>query len=384
MLDKRSAARCRQRSACAAGAAALLAAGPSGALEWSYVPAASVGAQYDSNIRLSFDGGEPVNGRLLTGAADVVGRNEGLEFRVTPRILAQRYDDPSVEDRDYEYADVSISTHNDRQRWSFGGNYALEGTRNSQFESNGFAAVDFDRKQTGVNTNWMRLTERGQYDLAASSTYVDYQESLLSPYRDYRYNVLQGDYYRTTSARSRWGFTVSYAEVTTNRGLISTTSADARATWLHSFSESLQFRVGLGMLDTATSGAVATSSTAPALDFSVTKVWPRWRFGVTGGRQIQPDSQGSLLQEDRVQVDVTRQISQRLSVGLMASKSNTSYFVSFYDRDYWSDSIGVQWRFKRRWLLDGSVTDHGQQYVVLGLPRQTGVVSQFSISYRGG
>jgi len=79
-----------------------------------------------------------------------------------------------------------------------------------------------------------------------------------------------------------------------------------------------------------------------------------------------------------------RLISERLSVGLTTARSRDAYFVSFYDRDYWQDSVTVQWRFKRRWVVDGSLSDHGQQYVTLGLPKQSGVVSQFSISYRGG
>jgi hypothetical protein len=288
-----------------------------------------------------------------------------------------------VQDRDDTYADVSISTYDERQKWSFGASYADEGTRYSEFESNGYAAVDYDRRQEGLSTSWTRLTKRGGFDLAASAVSVDYQESPFSPYRDYRYDVLQGDYNRITSERSRWGFSVARATVSTERGLITTTSTDARATWMHSFSPSLQAHLGLGVLEAATDGVAATRDSAPALDFGVTQAWPRWRLSVGGGRQLQPDGQGSLLRQDRLQIDATRAMTERLSVGLVASKAREKYFVSFYDRDYWQDAVTVRWRLKRRWVLDGSVSDHGQQWVTLGLPRQTGLVSQLSISYRG-
>ena len=383
-LQQRRTARLRRRSACAAGAAALLAAGPSRALEWSYTPAATVSAQYDTNIRLQFDGAEPVNGRSVSGAADIVGRNEGVDFRFTPRVSAQRYDDPSIEDRNFQYADLSISTHNERQRWSLGGNYALEGTRNSEFESNGFPAIDLERRQTGLTTSWTRLMERGRFDIAASATSVNYQQSLSSPYRDYRYDVLQADYSRTTSERSRWGFTVSGSQVTTDRGFVTTTSTDVRATWAHVFSESLQVHVGLGLLAATTDGIASTHDSAPALDFNVSRAWPRWTLTAGGGRQLQPDGQGTLLQQDSLQVGAERRFSERFSVALGVAKARDAYFFSVYDRDYWQESVSAQWRFKRRWVLDGSLSDHGQQWVTLGLPRQTGVVSQFSISYRGG
>jgi hypothetical protein len=177
---------------------------------------------------------------------------------------------------------------------------------------------------------------------------------------------------------------VTRAEVNTDRGLVTTTSTDARAIWTHSFSASLQARIGLGVLDVTTEALVSTRSSAPALDFSITQAWPRWQLTVGGGRQLQPDGLGSLLQQDRVQVHASRRISERLSVGLEAARSRDAYFLSFYDRDYLQDAVTVQWRFKRRWVLDGSVTDRGQQWVTLGLPKQTGLVSQFSISYRGG
>ena len=381
---KRVTARHRHRSACAAGAAALLAAGPSGALEWDYTPAATVTALHDTNMLFKFDGAEPVNGRVVMGAAEVIGRNEGFDFHATPRVDAQRFDDPAIVDRNNQYADLGVALHDARQRWSFGGNYALEGTRNSQFEANGLPAVDFDRKQTGVNTSWTRLVERGQFDIAASATSVDYQDSPLSPYRDYRYDVLQGDYSRATNERSRWGFSLSRSEVKTDRGLVTTTSTDARATWTHAFSATLQAHVGLGVLDATTDGFVSSSESAPALDFNVAQAWPRWRLTVAGGRQLMPDGRGSLLREDRVQIDAIRRVTQRLDVILAVAKTRDEYFTSLYDRDYWQNAVTVQWHLKRRWLVEGSVTDRGQQWVSLGLPSQTGVVSQFSVSYRGG
>jgi hypothetical protein len=378
-------ARRRRGSVCAAGAAAaLLAAGPSDALEWGYTPVATVGALHDTNMLFEFDGAKPVNGRTVMGVADVVGRNEGFEFRATPRVDAWRYDDPAVQDRNDQYADVSVAVHDARQRWSFGGNYALEGTRNSAFESNGFAGVDFDRKQTGLSTSWTRLVERGQFDLAASATSVDYQDSPFSPYRDYRYDVLQGDYSRTTSERSRWGFSLNRSEVSTDRGLITTTSTDARATWTHEFSASLEAHIGLGLLESTTDGVVSRTESAPALDFNITQTWPRWRLAFFGGRQLMPDGQGSLLREDRLQVDAVRRVTEALNLILAVAKTQDEYLASFYDRDFWQEAVTVQWRFKRRWIVEGSVTDRGQQWVTLGLPSQTGVVTQFSISYRGG
>jgi hypothetical protein len=377
-------ARYGQCSACVAGAAALLAASPGSALEWSYTPGASVGASNDTNIRLLFAGAEPVNAMSVAGSVDVLARNEAFEFHASPRVDVLRYDDPTVQDRNDEYADVGISLHDERQRWSFGVNYADEGTRNSEFESNGYAAVDYDRRQTGLTTSWARIMQRGEIDLAASASSVNYQDASFSPYRDYRYDLFQGGYNRSTDERTRWGFSATRSEVTTDRGLVTTTSTDARVTWTHAFSEVLQAHLGFGVLEATTDGLTATRDTAPALDFSVTRGWAFWSLSVGGGRTLQPDGQGSLLQQDRLEVGGTRRLSQRLGVSVTAAKAREKYFVSFYDRNYWQESVSVSWQFKRRWSLVSSVSDHGQQWVTLGLPKQSGVVTQFSISYRGG
>lgn len=374
----------RHGSVCATTAAALLAASPSHALEWNYTPGASVGAVNDTNIRLLFEGAEPVNAMSASASLDVLAKNERFEFHAVPHVSAWRYDDPTVDDRDNAYADVNIALHNERQTWSFGVDYADEGTRNSAFESNGYAAVDLDRRQTVATTSWSRRMARGEIDLAGSATSVAYQDAQLSPYRDYRYNVFQGVYTWSTNERSRWGVSVTRSEVTTNRGLITTTSMDARATWTHVFSEALEAHVSLGGLLAATAGLIESRDTAPAVDFSVTRSWPFWSFTAGGGRQLQPDGQGSLLQQDRIDISASRRLTQRLDVTFGVAKAQEKYLFSFYDRDYWQETASVSWRFKRHWLLGGSVTDRGQQWVTLGLPKQTGVVTQFLVTYQGG
>lgn len=370
------------RIACAAGATTLLAAAPSGALEWSYVPAVTVGAAQDSNIHLQPQDGLPVGNAALLAGADVVGRNEGLDLQFAPRVNSVRYDDDSVMDRNDIFANLNLATHNERRRWSFGGSYVQESTLNSAFEASGAPAVDLDRKQTSVSTSWDRSLERGRYTLSAATTGVDYQESPFSPYRDYRYDVLQGAYTRVTSERSSWRFSVEKTQVSTEGYRVRTLSTDVRATWIHAFSESLQAQIGVGVLDATTEGAVRVEKSAPALNFSLNQSWPRWRFSVNAGRSLEPDGYGSLLREDSAQVGMTRLVTERFNVGATSLRARVVSVAGLLDRDYSQDTVTLQWRLRRRWILEGAFFERRQQWT--GLPEANGFVSQLSITYRGG
>jgi hypothetical protein len=52
-----------------------------------------------------------------------------------------------------------------------------------------------------------------------------------------------------------------------------------------------------------------------------------------------------------------------------------------FDYDYLQSRVSLQWRFKRRWTLDGAF--YGRAQRLSTRPEVTGVVSQVSVSYRG-
>jgi hypothetical protein len=370
--------------ACAGIAAALLATQPSGAFEWDYTPAVTVGAAQDTNIRLTATDERQVGAAALTAEMGVVGREEGFEFRFAPRLTSLRYDDDREFDRDNRYADFSIATHDDRQRWSFGGGYAREGTLTTEFESTGFVETDVDRNQSSLYTSWTRAGEHGAYDLALSSSATDYEQALFSPLVDYKYRVLQFGYTRTTNERSNWRYGASRMQLSAESTGFQTVSSDVRATWSRAFSEALQARLGIGMFEVSAEGPLGSDSSGVSLDFNVDRLWPRWRFTTGGGRELQPDGRGALVRVDSARLTMLRRITERFSLGAnlaAAQVRSEGNIADLYDRDYSQGGLTLQWRFRRLWLLEGAFFERAHEAPLL--PQVTGIVSQLSVSYRG-
>lgn len=365
----------------AAAVVATFVVSSSRADEWSVTPSVSIGTIEDDNVYLRPVDPLRVTSAYVDAAAEVVARDTGAEFRFTPRVHSIRYDDDRVLDRDDVSADVSFAKHDDRQQWNVGGGYTNEGTLQSDFETSGLARVDLDRKQTSFSGSFARSIHRGYFAFSGSVAKIDYEESFVSPYRDYQYEVLQGSYSRTTTERSSWKFSITSMQVNTLTFKVTTSSTDVRSSWSHAFSKALQVRVGLGILYASTDGVIGAERSAPSLDFRVDRERARWSLYATGGRELQPDSRGSLQRQDSVQLGVTRRLNERLTVGANMVEGRIDDVGTFFDRDYGQVGASLQWRVRRRWYVDGGLYERREQWSEI--PAATGLSARFSATYHG-
>jgi len=371
------------RSACVAGAAALLTVGTSHALDWSNTPSFMVGAQEDSNLHMQIpELAHPIGSATLLASTAVLGVNERLQFHFVPQINAVRYDDPLEPRRNDASADAGVQVQGERQTWSAGAGYSRDGTLDSELESLGFSAVNVTREQSSIRGGWTRRAERGAYDASASAVRVDYAETLFSPFRDYNDQSLTAGYTRYTNERSSWHFGLTHMEVASDAGRVTTVSEDLRARWSHTFSPALYAQFGVGILSATTKElGDRLERTSPAVDFAVERSWPYWQFAANGGRSLEPDGRGTVLRQDTVTVGFTRRLAAHLSVGANWTEGRNATLGVQFDRDYSAQSVSMGWSFKRRWTLDATLQQRSEQYSFR--PETSGTVYQVSVAYRG-
>jgi hypothetical protein len=381
------------RSIAAAVVLAAFVASSAHASEWSVTPSATVSTVEDTNVYMQAVAPLRATSANVNASADVLGRNAATEFRFTPRISSIRYDDARLLDRNDIFADLGFSKHDDLQRWTVGAGYMKEGTLQSDFETNGFARVDLDRTQTSFNAGYSRVVERGSFAIAGSATRVDYQESLFSPYRDYQYDVLQGSYSRATTERSSWTFIVAGTQVTSSASTfitfgpfvfpitfpIKTSSIDVRARWSHALSGKLQLRVGFGALEASTSGLIESRRTAPGYDFRLDRVGERWSLYASAGRQLQPDSRGSLQRQDTAELGLTRRLNEKLSISTSIIEGEIQGIGTVFDRTFGQAGVALERRVQRRWYIDGGLYHRHEHWT--GIPPATGTQIQLSANY---
>jgi hypothetical protein len=367
----------------ASAALALLAAAPCHALEWSYSPGLRLAAGYDTNQHMAYDDPQAVRSTTLNAGAELVGRDEGFSLRFAPRINAIAYDSDEELDRDDIYADVGVTTHRDHGNWSLTASHAQDGTLTGETETTELFGRDVDRSQSSLSTSWTRSGARGAFDIGAAATEVNYDEqNVPTPYVDYTNQSLRAGYSRVTSERSTWRFGVTRFRVD-NAIASRTLSTDVRLTWSHVFSESLRGNFGLGAFQASVDGRESDAEATPAADFSLTYRWRRWGFSAGGGRELMPEGRGTLQREDSVRLGMTRRLTQRFDIGADWSAVRVASIgtPNDFDYDYLQSRVSLQWRFKRRWTLDGAF--YGRAQRLSTRPEVTGVVSQVSVSYRG-
>ena len=360
------------------------------ALEWRETPEVTVETARDSNIFMQPKGALAVTSTAVTTGASITARDPGFEFHLAPRLSAISYQERPDLDRSNAYADLSVATFDDRQRWSLDRAYARESTLTHEFDGIGIVDVDRERVDTTWSTSWNRMTgARSSYQLLALVKNVDFGHSDNSPYGDYyasyRYNVLQAAYRRVTGERTSWQFSAMQSRLDRADFGASTTLA-VHATWTGQLSEVLQTSFGIGYFDVSSDSplaGVATSSGA-ALEFSLERAWAFWRLDVNGGRDVRPDGRGFLVRQDDVTARLSRRLTARLDLALSLSEARQeTTFSTFllYDNAYARRGVDLEWRIGRQWRLKGGLYQRSQS--AAWLAPSSGMGGTLSATYRG-
>jgi hypothetical protein len=355
------------------------------AAEWHNVPDVALGAGSDSNVRLTAEDERYVANSSLTVSTDVVGRDDGFDFRFRPQLRSIRYDDPREIDRDDAFASTNLVLGNARRSWSLGANYSRESTLTSEFGRFGFVEVDIQRKQSSLDTGWThRAGDRGTVGLTALATDVDYGEAFLSPLVDYGYRVAQISYSLAANERSNIGFTTSRSRVTTLGRDTHTDSRGFNVRWVRRVSSALRSTVGVGAFEVVSSGPFGAETTNASLTLGVDGNWSRWTLRASGERDLIPDGTGTLVREDALELAVGRRLTERVTLdfelrGARIAAQGTSRDLP--ERDYAQASLALQWRPAQRWSVYVALLDRVQEVDVARADGRQGV---FSVRYRGG
>lgn len=373
-----------------------------GAAEWSVTPFLREEVGYDDNPRLTLRDHESVWVNELDLRTALRYRTELTEATVTPRFRAWRYSaEKDLLDRDDGFLTAAFS--HERERWSLTADAGLEyrGSRTIDLETADRADVNVDTRDRSASLAWRYLlTERDSVEVAASYGDVTYEDTDTTGLRDYRFSSLSLTGSRQMSLRDSISLTVFGSRFETPRSSVTQPGLFGPVTtFQESETETLGLQAGWGRAwtETLTSSLSAgvrrseiesvTRQTGSQLQFvggrfvvvpfdtgdirddessdglvlaaSLSQALERWSWEVDYSRQLTPQSNGTEVERDRLQVRLERELQPGLTGfldGLYYEDGLVGDNVDDDDpRAFARLNLGLRARLSRFWTLNGNV-----------------------------
>jgi hypothetical protein len=373
------------------------------AAEWSVTPFLREEVGYDDNPRLTRQDHESVWVNELDLRTALRYRTELTEATVTPRFRAWRYSaEKDLLDRDDGFLTAAFS--HERERWSVTADADLEyrGSRTIDLETAERADVNVDTRDRSASLAWRYLlTERDSLEVAASYGDVTYEDTDTTGLRDYRFSSLSLTGSRQMSLRDSISVTVFGSRFETPRSsftrvddfdlsLTTTTESETetlgvQAGWGRAWTETLTSSISAGVrrsdIESVTRqlGQVPRqilpgvfvavpvdqrvssdeSSDGLVLSASLSQALERWSWELDYSRQLTPQSNGTEVERDRLQVRLERELQPGLTGfldGLYYEDGLVGDNVDDDDpRAFARLNLGLRARLSRFWTLNGNV-----------------------------
>jgi hypothetical protein len=229
------------------------------------------------------------------------------------------------------------------------------------------------------------LTQRRHLELSADYTRVDYDP------------VLPGFYvgYGAASAAAAFIQDLTQRETLTFRGRASTydpqgdfgttRSYGLEGEWGYHVSQVSAAYVRVGGVR-STFEQVAGAAPAPATTGVVAGAGMNWTYQLTqlfldATRSVQPNGTGYTVDRDQLRLTLTRLFSATLTgqiAGTALRDAPTQSTILFADRTYATALLGLKWRFRRAWTLNGQYTFASQHFA--SVPPTTGTSNAIVLS----
>jgi hypothetical protein len=353
------------------------------ALEWRASHGVTVAAGTDSNLYMSALNQKSAQNATVSASAALSGRQPGLAFNFQPAVHAIRYADDAEADRNDIFATVGMALNDSRRSLSLSTGYARESTLTSEFETSGVRA-DVERVQRDFNVGYSHtLSATRRLSAGVSNVDTNYEDDSFAPYGDYAYRSAQVSTQKVLNERATWTLAVQRGYSDSAFTALDSTNTSLSSSWSVQLSPRLSgsFSIGAYVVD-----SVGAGRQDPQSSFSVgfARTWQRWTGATSVSRDIRPQAGGLLVAEEKVTLAATRQVAERVSLGVNATGARTSSSIEVlrYTRDYASAGASVSWQIGRRFDLSASVYRRVEQGSFAA--RATGVAGSLSVSYRGG
>lgn len=338
---------------------------------WRVVPAVGIGFQYDDNASLLPDSAADtsVNGYLLDAEAQFIYETQLTDFSLVPSILLNRFDESLLDSEDY-FLDMTYKYTGQRSMFEIWGTYADESVRTAERanvdldvedpelipdDNSGRVLFAENRQRLKFRPRWsLKTGERSSFRIGANYIDVTYDNTVSQFLIDY--SQLSGDVTFETEVSERSAFLLNgyYRENDFSIASSDFSGYGATVGLNRSLSERTRFIANVGAESSEDDfGANETNTVG---DVSLIHKSQTSQFLASYRRSISGSGTGILSLRDSVNLNFTRKLSPKVSIGAGVAAYSTSALdaasASVEDRDYIQLRARLSRKFTRVFSVD--------------------------------
>jgi hypothetical protein len=357
------------------GAIGCLLAGVASAADWSVDPRITLNAVWDDNRRLTPIHGQEieVTGAEIVALLDIRAETPRTTFYVTPRVRSTFYPDESELETTNGFLDLGFEGRGLRSSGGFDSYYSRQETVGSFFpDANGGGGLGEPDPGEDIGNSPVTNVER-RFRVRPTASF-DLSERLVLGldvgYLDVTYDTQEANQrqdYTSEFARADLGFKVT-PQHTIALGFEGARfepedgeAADSQVVdleWSNRVSETsrVYVRGGANRVETLDANGVQqwedgfSGGAGVRWDFEVSKLF------LDATHSLDPSSSGRVVVRDQLRLRFERRLSPVTTLFLGARgirDDRPDDVANLQDRDYWTASASLDWRFKEDWTRSG-------------------------------
>lgn len=346
--------------------------------EWFLDPSLTVRGEVNSNLTLTTFDHATTYGHWVSPGAKFGGSTESLE--VSGRLAADfvRYYGGQDTSLTNLYFPLSTKYKTEKDLFAFNGGFTRDNTLMGELRQTGVVLSFTQRNQWTLSPSWTHnITEK----LSAMGTYTfydtRYENGLRLGLADYTLHVgSTGMSYQLTE-RDQVQVNVMAVRFNVADLRLSSTIIGPQITYAHMFSETVSGSVSGGPRHVSSTinspaGSLSDGVWVWVFSSSLEKRWEDWRIKGDVGREINPSGFGLLLRTDKLSLEVSHQLTDRLTASvtglfLIADRVQTKTVSTvFPENRLFYVTPKLSWRLSEWWTADMTYT-----YAQRDLPSQS-------------
>lgn len=328
------------------------------AAEWSVEPSVSLRGEHDDNIRLTTAPHESVNGLLLSPRVKLNYETEVALISGGAGLNIRRYSGDS--DLDATDTLLNLTGRRKYETGSFGLrlDYIRDSTLGTELQQTGLVEARKQRKSINLTPDWMlQLTERTGLTLGYRYTDVTYQDAQATGLIDYRSHTAFSTLQHKLTERDEASATLSYSRYDPSGISLRFNTTTLLGGYSRLFSETLRGSAALGVAHIASDGLAGgdTSTNRVVGNAGIDKQFETGTLGFRLSRDVNPTGSGSLATTDRAGVELSRRLSETLTLSLAGAAYRTRFvgvIPGSGNSRYYQVEPRLAWQVAREWSLE--------------------------------
>jgi len=347
----------------------LLLCSTSASANWRAVPTAGAGVEYDDNPLLETNTGSDmsVNGYVVDAGVDLINASPRSQFTFTPSVLVSRYDNSDLDATNY-FANLNYRYGGQRSTFTVWGVYGDETIRTAEQAAVDFGVTDptqipddntgrtfgtANRQRIQLRPQWSyRAGERSLVELGVDYRNVAYDQTStgLSDYDQttgsaaYSYDFSSTSAFRLSAYYRQNHFDLLDRDLSGNGAALGIS---------HSVSERTEFQMNIGV--DSTEDGLGNNQNSTIGDISLIHKLETSTVLASYRRSVVGSGNGILTVRDSINLNYTRQVTQRFSFGGGISAYHSTALgdnTTNLDRDYYQLRTLFSWNFTPTLSMD--------------------------------